>query len=90
MKVNEIGKQWGVAGYEYGISNLDLSRCEDETQFIKCLTWGEIKKAADLKPVAEEIQKNGISGIEDVNNVDIYAATGDGEEYNIYVPEWWD
>lgn len=86
MKVNEIGKQWGIADYEYGISNLDLSRCYDDASYVKRMTWGELQK--DL--VADFIRKNGVNGIKDGAAVDVYAATDGAEEYNIYVPSWWD
>lgn len=86
MKVNEIKKQWGIAEYEYGVANLDLSRCCDDILCIKRMTWGELQK--DL--VADEIRKNGADGIEGGDSVDIYKATDGAEEYNIYVPSWWD
>ncbi len=89
-KASDLGKQWAVALYDYGIAELDLSRCEQEVDFIKRLTWEELKNNPDLESVVDAIIKNGAIDVEEDSTVEIYRISDSEEEYEIYVPEWWD
>ena len=85
----ETGKQYGVLYSDYGISDCDLSRedSDEEITHIEDLSFYEIR--LQYGTVAEQIIDNS-DCVNDSDFVTIYTIKGDHENYQVFVPSWWD
>lgn len=85
---DETGKQYGVLYSDYGISDCDLSRedSDEKKTHITQISFSEVKQ--NFVNVAEYIVDNSDSA-DDSDMVTIYTIKNEHEEFEVFVPSWW-